>query len=297
MEIKDVIIVGAGPAGIATAIQLNRYHIEPVIFEEKEIGGLLRNAHRVENYPGFPGGLSGLDLVGLFMKQLQENGIEVRFEKVMNLDYKDDLFRVKTNRRSLRSKVAVVASGTKPKMISTLLIPDDAKDCILYEIDTIRGIENKRIAIIGAGDAAFDYGFNLAQSNKVVILNRGKQFKCIPVLWERCRNLRNISYLNNIGVTEVHKERNTLRLTLASKDNPKVKQMLTDYLIVTIGREPRRDFLSETLEKNMNKLVERNVLYLIGDVKNAIYRQTAICVGDGVRTAMEIFKNRVRQNP
>jgi len=294
VEIKDVIIVGGGPAGIATVIQLNRYHIEPVIFEEKEIGGLLQNAHRVENYPGFLGGISGLDLVGLFKKQLQECGIEVYFEEVLNLDYKDDLFRVRTNRRSLRSRIAVVASGTKPKMISALLIPDDAKDCILYEIDTIRGVENKRIAIIGAGDAAFDYGFSLAQRNRVVILNRGEQSKCIPVLWERCRHLKTITYVNNVDVTGIQKEGNQLRLIL---NNPIINPILTDYLVVAIGREPRRDFLGETLGKNMNKLVETNVLYFVGDVKNEIYRQTAICVGDGVRTAMEIFKNRVRQNP
>ena len=136
MKTKDIIVIGAGPAGIATAIQLRRHGLEPLIIEKSHIGGLLRNANLVENYPGFPDGISGPNLVSLFQTQLENNSVEVRLDKVENLEY-DDRFLMTTSTGLLVSRIVVVASGTKPVEYTGPMIPEEARSKILYEIDSI----------------------------------------------------------------------------------------------------------------------------------------------------------------
>lgn len=304
MNSKDVIIIGAGPAGIATAIQLKRYAIDTVLLEKEEIGGLLRNANLVENYPGFPEGISGLNLVELFKKQLEHTGVTVGFEMVLELEYKDEMFFTKTNERTIRSNIAVIATGTKPKKISSspvdrkvLRFPeyyietfsDEIKNRIFYEVYPIHGIKNKKIAIIGAGDAAFDYALNLSQKNEVIILNRNKRAKCIPVLKEKCMKSDNISYLCDVSVREISNDGDKFLLSYTCGDSRDKIQIETDYVIAAIGREPCFDFLGSELKKNFENLINADRLYMVGDIKNEMYRQTAICAGDGIKAAMKIY--------
>jgi thioredoxin reductase len=317
--VKDVVIIGAGPAGIATAIHLKRCNIDPVVLEQNEVGGLLRNANWVENYPGFPKGISGLHLRKLFKKQLENIRIKVNFEKVQKLDFhpyhsslsrrkcKEELFFTKTNRRVIVSNFAVIASGTKPKKIQDLHISNNIKDRIFHEIYPIRNIRNNKIAIIGAGDAAFDYALTLSKRNEVLILNRRKQAKCIPLLIDRCQKSKSIFYLKNVSIKEIKKGGKKLVLTCVSPPphllhqwggnkrrkislKDKVFQIYADYVVIAIGREPCLDFIGKSVENNFNNLMKKHRLYLVGDVKNEIYRQTAICVGDGVKAAMKIYQ-------
>ena len=288
MEIKEVVIIGAGPAGIATAIQLKRYHIEPVILEQNEIGGLLRNANLVENYPGFPEGITGLALVELFRKQLDNTGIKVDFERVLELEYNDKIFSTRTDHRVIKSAVVVIATGTKPKEIAHPPILDDIINRVFYEIYPIIGIKNKKIGIIGAGDAAFDYALSLSQRNNVTILNRSSRVNCIPLLWERCMKSDNISYSPDITVRDIIKADNGLLLNCIENRSREEMSVCVDFLVVAIGREPCLDFMGEELRKQSVDLIKSNRLFMVGDVKNGIYRQTAICVGDGVKAAMKI---------
>ena len=104
MKTEHVIIIGAGPAGLATAIQLKRYGVHPLLFEREQTGGLLRNANLVENYPGFPQGISGLDLVNLFIRQAQNLSIDVTYEEVIELVYDQGIFQARTARQSYASQ-------------------------------------------------------------------------------------------------------------------------------------------------------------------------------------------------
>ena len=296
MDIKDVVIVGAGPAGIATAIQLARYGIRYVLLEQGEVGGLLKNANLVENYPGFPHGISGLDLVGLFKKQLENVGLKVNFERVLEIEYKDKLFFTKTDRRIFKSPFVVIATGTRPKRIPRLTISDDVKKRIFYEIYPIRKTQNKKIAIIGAGDAAFDYALSLSGKNKVTILNRSGQTRCFPLLWSRCMKSKAISYLDNVSLKKIDDYNKKLQLTYTNQSNQNEKQIYADYVVVAIGRVPCLDFLGKYLKENLVNLTKMNTLYMVGDVKNKIYRQTAICVGDGIKAAMKIYRKMRKEN-
>ena len=289
MKAEPVMIIGAGPAGLATAIQLKRYGINPLLFEGAKVGGLLRNANLVENYPGFPKGISGTRLVNLFSHQAQNLHIDVIHEEVLKLEYEQGLFQVWTGQNIYRSRVAVIATGTKPCRLNSLAIPEELTERVFYEVCDILHLEEKHIAIIGSGDAAFDYALNLSRKNRVVILNRGDKPKCLPLLWERAQKVSAILYKRNMEVSKVSKHpTGGMLVDCQSRDGE--LQFHADYLVIAIGREPRLDFLSETFLQQAQALGEQDILYQIGDVKNGIYRQTSIAVGEGVLTAMKIFR-------
>lgn len=288
----EVAIIGGGPASIATAIQLKRYKIECLLFEQRELGGLLKNAYKVENYLGFPEGISGLELVELFKKHLQIYGSKVIFERVILLDYKEGVFLIKTSKDTYYSNTVVVASGTKPKTLDIIkTLSEELKNKIFYEIYPIFDIQRKRVVIIGAGDIAFDYALTLSKNNEVLIVNRGNRIKALPLLVDRVMNNPRIRYFKNSLVRKIGKgKEKALLITLLKQED--TIAIDADYVVVAIGRVPQKDFYSPNLIKMEQRLLSQGLLYLAGDVKNNIYRQTAIAIGEGIYTAMKIYWGR-----
>ncbi len=293
---NEVAILGAGPAGIAAAIQLVRSGIDPLLIEKGEVGGLLLNANLVENYLGFPEGISGRDLVGLFKEQLERLGIRVKFEEVKKLDYKEDLFFVETDRGVTESKIVVIATGTRPKEITDIAIKDDIRDRFFYEVYPIIDVRDKKIIIIGSGDAAFDYALGLSKKNDVTILNRSVRTHCLPILMDRCKKSKSISYFTNTEVRAIKRDGSGLEVTAVNVSDGKEFISYADYLIAAVGREPCTEFFGPEIKKNLDILQKTRRLFMIGDIISGIYRQTAISVGDGIRVAMEIYRDIEGEN-
>lgn len=291
METHDVVIIGAGPAGIAAAIQLRRYDIEPLLFEQEQVGGLLRNAHLVENYPGFPEGITGPELASLMRDHLGLSGVEARHERVISLDYRHDGFFLRTAGSALACRVAVIASGTEPRKIPDLAIPDDIMDRVFYEVYPIRDIRYKNIAIIGAGDAAFDYALNLARQNEVTMLSRGASARCSQRLWERASSSLHISHIRNVAVRKVLGRAGKLLVSCGHMDRSEVTTVTVDYLVIAVGRDPATHFFTRGLDEQSAYLALADRLHMVGDVKNGLYRQASISVGNGVEAAMRIARH------
>lgn len=183
--VEDALVVGAGPGGLAAAIQLRRYKLGVRIYESNRAGGLLWNANRVENYPGFPGGLAGPALVRIFLEQARRAGVEITAGEVTSLTWQDDLFRANTTEGEIWARAVVVASGTRPIQLMGFTISAALEAHVSYEVADLLEMSGKRVLIVGGGDAAFDYGLTLAEKNSVIIVNRNEQAKCLPVLWDK----------------------------------------------------------------------------------------------------------------
>jgi len=286
-SIREVLIIGGGPAGIAAAIQLKRYGIDTLLIEKQCLGGLLRNANRIDNYPGFIDGISGIELVALFKKHIEKAGVEVIYDKVVDVFLTEEKYIVKTERRKLHSKFLIIATGTRPRLLVDPEVPEDIRDSVYYEIAPILDVKNKEIAIIGSGDAAFDYALNLSLKNRVVIFNRKKIIRCIRPLYDECMRNKNIHYIDEAKLLSFKKSGD--KTVISFSQNNEIKKWMCDLLVPALGREPNLEILNDEI---LTGCKMEETLYLVGDVKNGPYRQIAICVGDGIRAAMMINKKR-----
>lgn len=288
MKISPVAIIGAGPAGLAAAIQIKRFGIDPLVFEMDTPGGLLRNANLVENYLGFPRGIAGIKLVRLFERQAEAVGVKLTRARVTLLDWDGTAFWLDTPHGARIAWRVVVATGTQPRIFANFEIPASLAGRMFYEVFHLLGLTGQHIAIVGAGDAAFDYALNLAaRGNTVTILNRGDERKCLPLLWARAQAEPRIRYRAHTVITAVEPGAKDSLLLRCAAGREKL-DLQSDYLVGAIGRVPRLDVVSPRVQEQAQSLERSALLYFVGDVKNGLYRQTSIAVGDGIRAAMQI---------
>jgi len=168
----------------------------------------------------------------------------------------------------------IVATGTKPNKLA-FNVDKNLENRIFYEVYSVKNLENRHIAIIGSGDAAFDYALNLSKSNNVMILNRSDRIKALELLYKRCLSSKNVEYIDNIIVEDITESQNGLMLSTNKGE------IHVDGLLAAIGRICDDTVLTGGLKDNPN-------LFMIGDIKNGILRQTAIAAGDGLHAAQAI---------
>lgn len=286
--VHDVAIIGAGPAGIAAAIQLKRYQIDALIFEKDEIGGLIRNANRIENYPGYPKGISGVRFVELMKMHLVNSGIEVINKRIDKLEFKNGVFSLKSGSEKINTQYLVLATGTKPYSIPELVIPKSIIDKVFYEVYPLINISNQTIAIIGAGDAAFDYALNLSRNNDVIILNRSGNIKALPILRQELIISDNIHYFANTKLIDLKTGNDKIVLNCISEKGE--IEYSVDYLLIAIGREPDNDLIGSEIKTFFDELINLKKLFPIGDLRNGNNRQASISIGQGIKAAMEIYR-------
>ncbi|UCE73875.1 MAG: NAD(P)/FAD-dependent oxidoreductase [Methanomassiliicoccales archaeon] len=289
---NDVVIVGAGPAGIAAGIYLKRAGFEPLVFEKEDIGGLLLNANFVENYPGFPEGIGGEDLAGLFKKQLSRLGIEVKRKEVIKISPQKGLFKLITDDDEIISQAVIMATGTTPKSIDIQGQTPLIGRKLFYEIKNIPPPKKGDIVmIIGGGDAAFDYALNIAKDvERVDIIYRSEKDKCLALLRERVKDRSNIHVHPTTKPLTVREEKEHVIVKCESQGKEIV--FPSDYVLIACGRRPNLKVLSEDMVRDLsigeNGGTNIPGLFIAGDVKRGRYRQTGIAVGDGILCAMSV---------
>ncbi len=283
-------IIGAGPSGIAAVLQLNLFGFKPLIFERNKIGGLLHNAFQVNNYPGFKNSISGTRLANNFRKQLLIKN-KVVFENVTQVQFNNNKFNIITENNSYNSDYLIAASGTIAKANQ---ITDVDEKLIFTEITSLLHKKNRKIAIIGAGDAAFDYALSLARNNEVSIFNRSAEIKCNQWLFNRFKKSKKIKYFENYHLNKIEKSTNSLLLDFEIEND--IIEFSYNYLIFAIGRQSNLFFLQNFEQNEIENLIQKNRLHIIGDAANGNMRQTGIAVGDGIKAAMLIFNEIKNDN-
>ncbi|MDQ1353587.1 MAG: thioredoxin reductase [Acidobacteriota bacterium] len=296
----DIAIIGAGPAGIAAAVQLKRFDLAPHVFEKNRIGGLLWNAHWVENYPGFPGGISGANLAMLFKNHLETFHIPVIPDAVTSLDYlpQQDCFQLTTARETYTANIVIAAPGTEPNTEGILdIIPQELKQYVVFEIFPPMELTGKKIVIVGAGDIAFDYALHLSQfqGNNITLVHRSEMINALPLLVRRVRATPAITMLSSAALQKVD-EGDTYPLRLTFAKNADIFILEADILVGAIGRVPQTGFFSPHLRQMEKQLIKNRRLYMVGDVINGHCRQAVIAAGNGVEAAMKIYEYRKRGN-
>ena len=270
----DCIIIGAGPAGVSSAIYLKRAGFNVLLIEKEEVGGLINNAYRIGNYPTYKS-ITGQNFTSLLKNQLLYNNINVIIDEILEVTHKES-YNIKSNNNCYYAKCVLIATGTKPKLLDDkLFFNKSVIDKIYYHITELpANIIDKQVAVIGCGDVAFDYALSLKKlGNNVKILVRNKP-KCLDLLSRMVLDY-NIEVIENSEVQNISTKGDKLLLYTNNGD------FMLDNLVVAIGRK-----------KNMINLVSfnPNSCFLIGDLSNINYRQISIATGDALKRAMDIEK-------
>jgi thioredoxin reductase (NADPH) len=290
---NKVTIIGAGPAGLAAAMYLQRAELHPTILEKDKPGGLLRNAYLVENYPGFPGGIKGCTLTDLFVEQLHTLGLVITKSVVTHVSCHNDTFVIETDHGRLVSSAIIITTGTIPR---TLEIPGStsiAGTRLFHEPQSLPLKENgekKRILVIGGGDIALDYTLTLLNWGYIVTIISRSEPTCLPLLQKRA--LKNGASIRTMYVPEKIVEHNK-DILLRCRHNNTAEELSADFILVACGRDPNTSFLTPNLKKCINDVSECSQtslpgLYFAGDVVRGTYRQAGIAVGDGIHAAMMV---------
>ncbi len=255
MSIENVVIIGAGPAGLAAARQLKLYGIDPLVYECDEPGGLLLNACSVINYPGVPEGISGKELVKQF--PLPDRLV---LREVTGVTREDKYYQIHSNNSIIKTHSVIIASGTIPRKIT---IPDIPASDIYYEVKNLVDGPCKSVAVIGSGDAALDYAMSLSSRHIVSVYARNDFSGVVHHLFKKAEK--------------------EARISLHPHSLPK-DSFDEEVILAAVGRLPGTDFISENL---LSSPPADGSFHMCGDCTNGIFRQTAIAVGNGIEAAMK----------
>lgn len=280
-------VIGGGPAGIAAAIQLARSGMQPLVFEHDRPGGLLHEANLVENYPGFPDGITGPELAGRMLDHALKFNIRFVHESVTRIifDRDTDYFAIHAA-DEIRVRHLIVASGTRPRK-PAFPLPENTGS-IHSSIREIASLTGQRIGIVGGGDAAFDYAIQLAETgNSISIFHRGIEPRCLPLLRQWSARIPAIEYRGSSPVTGLIWSSDTREIGIRIHRGPVLKHHFFNHVLLAVGREPADDFMAIPAQLS-TALEQQNRLLFAGDIRNDRFRQCAIAAGDGLRAAMQI---------
>ena len=279
-----IAIIGAGPAGIACAVQLERMGLHADIFEKERIGGLLHNAGVLTNYLGYPFGITAESIIERIEMHAEKYDLNIIKEEISKVVYTNEEFQLKTSKQNYSYNILVIASGTVPNQISWI---EKFPDRIFYDVIPLRKKGKSEISIIGGGDAAFDYALQLNKKNMVSIFNRTDNLRCLKSLQDEVSNKSDIKYYPNYILQDVELHDDKLMLSFDCEEKKCVH--ITDYLIFAVGRKGNRAFIDDHITENkQDRLMNAGKLYFAGDVISGDFRQLSIASGEGVKVAMEI---------
>lgn len=294
----QVIVLGGGPAGLSAAIYAARSGYATVIVEKAFPGGQIANASHVENYPGFPDGVSGMELGQLMHRQAESQGAQTMMAEVSALQpgVGNGLHTVKTSEGDVQGMAVIIATGSRYRLLDvpgeTELTGKGVSYCATCDGPFYRG---KRVAVVGGGDTAITDALELTHfASEVTVVHRRGELRASAALQAKALNSPKIRFAWNSVVEDVHGEAVVEALRLRNTRDGIISELVVDGVFVAVGSVPSTGFLGETVPLDdsgcviTNDLMETSIagLFAAGDVRHNSARQVITAAGDGATAAL-----------
>jgi len=298
---QKVIIIGSGPAGLTAAIYAARANLNPLVFEGVQPGGQLTITTDVENYPGFPNGILGPELMDNFRKQAQRFGAETHFKNVDKIDLKDKPFKVHVGDERYESDTIIIATGASAKLLGL----DSESKLMGYGVSacaTCDGFffKDKEILVVGGGDSAMEEANYLTRfASKVTLVHRRDSFRASQIMQDRVLKNPKIKVMWNSAIINMYGEPLTGGLTGVKIQNTLNKEsfkMDCDGVFVAIGHSPNSNLFSNQLDLNGKGYIltkgdtshtSIEGVFAAGDIHDVKYRQAVTAAGSGCKAALD----------
>ncbi len=300
MTVYDVAIIGAGPAGLTAALYCARANFSTIVIEKLGPGGQMATTEMVENYPGFPEGIGGVDLSLKMMEQAQRFGAELMYDQVESVDLKGPVKVVRGMGGEYHARSVIVATGASPRALG---VPGE---------DRLRGrgvsycatcdgalYRDKRVIVVGGADSAVEEAAFLTRfASEVIIVHRRDTFRATPLLVERAMSNPCITVRFNTVVEKIHGSDKLQSVDLYNHLTETRETIDAEGLFIYVGLIPNTAFLEGALVTDASGylLVDESLtcsvagVFTAGDVRNKVLRQVATAVGDGAAAATAVEK-------
>jgi len=292
----DVIIVGGGPAGLSAGLYAARARLKSLLIERAGTGGCIVNAGVVENYPGFPEGVTGLELADLMTEQAKKYGLEIFLAEVSGLEIKGERKAVKTTEEDFTAKAVIIAGGSDRIKLD---VPGEQEFtgrgvayCALCDAAFYRDVP---VAVVGGGNAAINEALHLSKfASRIILIHRRKELRATRILQEKVFAEPKIECLWDTVVEAVEGEAMVNRLKLRNVVSGEKSTIDISGIFVAIGSRPNTGYLKDilTLEANgcipTNEKMETGVpgVFAAGDIRANSIRQLIAAAGDGATAAV-----------
>ncbi len=293
----DVIIIGSGPAGLTAAIYTGRAKLKTLLLESFITGGNVSLTDLIENYPGFPIGISGTDLIGNFVKQAERFGAELKMEEVLKVEDAPEGKKVVTDKETYYTQTVIIAAGAKRRELKV----EGEKDFLGRGVSycaTCDGsfFQGSPVAVVGGGDSAVNEALYLADlASKVYLIHRREGFRANQTAVERMLANDKIELKLNKVIKQIEGD-SVMKNVIVQDVNTSEKQRLAvDGLFVSIGLVPAGDFIQGLVATRDGYIVTDNDMstsirgiYAAGDIRSKKIRQIATAVGDGAAAGIAV---------
>jgi thioredoxin reductase (NADPH) len=297
-DVRDVIIIGSGPAGYTAAVYAARAQLHPLVFEGTQFGGALMTTTEVENYPGFKDGILGPELMEQMREQAVRFGAELRSEDVEQVSLEGEVKTVVANGVTYRSRAVILAMGAAARYLHVpgeqLLLGRGVSSCATCDGFFFR---DKDIAVIGGGDSAMEEATFLTRFAKsVTVVHRRDEFRASRIMLERAKSDPKMRWRTNAEVVEVIGENSVSGLKLRDHTTGEESVLDVSGMFVAIGHDPRSELVRGVLPTDDAGYVKVDApstrtaipgVFAAGDLVDHTYRQAVTAAGSGCAAAID----------
>lgn len=294
----ELVIVGAGPAGLTAGLYAGRARLKTIILEKMSVGGRILMSESIENYPGFPGGISTHELIQRMEEQVRGLGVEIINDDVLDLDCKEKT--VKGQEKEYRAKAIIIATGARPRKLQVAgedrFIGKGVSYCATCDAPFFK---NKKIVIAGGGNAVAEEALYLARfAESVTIVHRRDELRASPILQEKLKQNGKISFLLSRVVAKIEGETRVSSVTLKEVSSQKEEAFACDGIFIYIGYDPDTLFIKDKLKLNESGFViaDRNMetsergIFACGDCCEKPLYQVITACSDGAVASESAYK-------